>query len=61
MDALEALKKEDHYILVMVDQAFGFRSSLGTEHRLRDWLIYIGVGIGFVLVLLLASMWKSGR
>jgi hypothetical protein len=30
-DALDALKKEDHYFLVMVGQAFGFTSVASTD------------------------------
>ncbi|SRR5258708_8501376 len=55
-DALEALKKEDHYILVMVDIAFANTSAAGREHRFRDFLIYIAVGIGVVLALLWWSL-----
>jgi hypothetical protein len=60
-DALDALKKEDHYILVMVAQAFGRGLTTSKENRLRDFLIYIAVGIGVVLILLLASMWRTGH
>ena len=56
-DALGALKKEDHYILVMVNQAFGSGSSSGAEHHVRDWLIYIAVGIAAVIVVL----WRAFR
>jgi hypothetical protein len=56
-DALDALKHEDHYILVMVGQAFGFGSHSVGGHRLRDFLIYIAVGVGLVLFLFLASLW----
>jgi hypothetical protein len=56
VDALRALRKEDHYILVMVSQAF--QPSWGgttNEHRVRDFLIYIGIGVGVVLVLVLIA------
>jgi hypothetical protein len=56
-DALDALKKEDHYILVMVAQAFGAGSAAGDGHRTRDVLIYLGVGIGIVLLLVLKVFW----
>ena len=56
-DALEALKKEDHYILVMVGQAFGVGSVSADGHRTRDVLIYLGVGIGIVLLLVLKVFW----
>lgn len=56
-DALDALKKEDHYILVMVGQAFGVGSVSADAHRTRDVLIYLGVGIGIVLLLVLKVFW----
>jgi len=59
--ALDALKKEDHYILVMVGQAFGVGSVPPGGHRVRDFLIYIGVGIGIVLLLVFASLWRAHR
>ncbi len=58
-DALDALKHEDHYILVMVGQAFGFGSPSAGGHRIRDFLIYIGVGIGIVLFIVLKTLWKA--
>jgi len=58
-DALDALKHEDHYILVMVGQAFGFGSASSGGHRVRDFLIYIAVGIGIVLLLVFASLWRA--
>ena len=60
-DALAALKKEDHYILVMVSQAFGAGLASGGGNRFRDFLLYIAVGIGVVLLLILASVWKWGH
>jgi hypothetical protein len=60
-DALDALKREDHYILVMVSQAFGFGSASANEHRVRDFLIYIVVGIGIVLFIVLKTLWKTGH
>jgi hypothetical protein len=59
-EALDALKKEDHYLLVMVRQAFSGASPT-TGSRLRDFAIYSAVGIGLVLILYLASIWKSGH
>jgi hypothetical protein len=58
-DALDALKHEDHYILVMVSQAFGFGSASAGGHRVRDFLIYIVVGIGIVLFIVLKTLWKA--
>ncbi len=50
-DAVDALKAEDHYLLVMVYRAFPeYRKSLLPTHRVRDYAIYIGVGIGVVAV-----------
>ena len=50
-DALDALKKEDHYILVMVYMAFpDSRKALVPTHHLRDYAIYIAIGIALVLV-----------
>jgi hypothetical protein len=57
-DALDALKKEDHYILVMVGQAFGFGSVPSMGNRARDFRIYIAVGIA-LLFLLLKAFWKA--
>ena len=58
-DALDALKKEDHYILVMVAQAFGRNSALGEGHRVRDFLIYIAVGVSVVIVALGIAFWQA--
>ena len=60
-DALDALKHEDHYILVMVSQAFGFGSASAGGHRVRDFLIYIAVGIALVLFIVLKTLWKTHR
>jgi hypothetical protein len=58
-DALDALKKEDHYILVMVQQAFGAGSATGDEHRVRDFLIYVAVGVGIVLLVIFKTVWDT--
>ncbi len=51
-DALEALRQEDHYILVMASQAFGSSGDLSeNKHPARDFLIYIAIGIAVVLIL----------
>jgi hypothetical protein len=60
-DALRALRKEDHYILVMTSQAFGAASTARGQNRLRDFLAYVAIGIGLVLALFLISMWKAGH
>jgi hypothetical protein len=60
-DALDALRKEDHYILVMVGQAFrpGLGTSGGDEHRVRDFLIYVAVAVAVVVVLMLYGAYHS--
>ena len=58
-EALDALKNEDHYILVMVSQAFALGPASPGGHRERDFLIYIGLGIGIFLVLLFVSFWRA--
>ena len=58
-DAVDALREEDHYILVMVYMAFPeFRSSLLPTHRVRDYLIYIAIGVGLVLVVIGLAEWR---
>lgn len=50
-EAIEALNAEDHYLLVMIYRAFPeYRKSLVPTHRVRDYAIYIGIGIGVVAV-----------
>ena len=50
-EAVDALKAEDHYILVMVYCAFPeCRKSILPTHCVRDYAIYIGIGIGVVAV-----------
>jgi hypothetical protein len=60
-DALDALRKEDHYILVMVAQAFGAVSATRTGNRLRDLLIYIAIGVALILTLVVTSIWRAGH
>lgn len=55
--ALDALKKEDHYILVMVGLAFGYGASSGTAPCIRHLLMYIYIGIALVLFLVLTTFW----
>jgi hypothetical protein len=54
-EAIQALRREDHYILVMVNQAFrpALGRAAGREHRVRDFLIYVAIGIAVVVVLIL--------
>ena len=59
-DAVDALKKEDHYILVMVYMAFSdYRKAIVPTHRVRDYAIYIAVGIGLVLALVGIAIWRQ--
>jgi hypothetical protein len=60
-DALRALRKEDHYILVMTSQAFGAALTARGQNRHRDFLAYVAIGIGLVLALFLISMGKAGH
>ena len=57
--AIDALKNEDHYLLVMVYAAFPeFRKAILPTHRVRDYLIYIAVGIVVVVVTIVAVIWR---
>ncbi len=58
-DALEALRKEDHYILVMAAAAFPGEAGgvFGLGSGMTKFLIYVVVGIIFVLLLI----WKHIR
>jgi hypothetical protein len=59
-DALTVLSKADHYILVMTNQAFRpIDNALASpNHRVRDLLIYIAVGLSVVIVLILFASYK---
>jgi hypothetical protein len=50
-DAKKSLRREDHYINVMLKQG------LASANRKRDFLIYIGIGIAVVLVIVGAVAW----
>jgi hypothetical protein len=60
-DALTALSREDHYLLVMVRQAFGTASTGpgGAPHRLRDFLLYVAIAVGLVVTLFLVSVYRQ--
>jgi hypothetical protein len=59
-DALHALKKEDHYILVLLYGAFPeYRTSLLPTHRFRDYMIYIAIGIAVVLACVGIAIWRG--
>lgn len=55
-EALTTLAKEDHYILVMTQEAFGGGSSPIRQTRPRDFLIYIAVGLGVVVLILVLEL-----
>jgi len=58
-DAIEGLKKEDHYVLVMVYCAFPeYRRSLLPTHHARDYMIYIAIGIALVLAIIGFAEWS---
>jgi hypothetical protein len=58
-DSISTLKKEDHYILVMVYSAFPeYRKTLLPTHRVRDYVIYIAIGIGVVLAAIGFAEWS---
>jgi hypothetical protein len=58
-DAIDALKQEDHYILVMVYCAFPeYRKALRPTHHVRDYIIYIALGIAVVLVRITMAVWS---
>lgn len=57
-DAILALNEEDHYILVLVYCAFReYRSTLLPTHRVRDYVIYIAIGLGLVLAIIGFAEW----
>jgi len=51
-DALESLKNEDHYILVIAAAAFGADAARGNNHQTPKYVIYVALAIGVALVLL---------
>jgi hypothetical protein len=59
-DSIDALKDEDHYILVLLYRAFlGDRKSLLPTHRVRDYIIYIAIGIALVFAAIGVAMWRG--
>jgi hypothetical protein len=59
-DAVDALKDEDHYILVMVYRAFPeYRKTIVSTHRVRDYIIYLAIGIALVLIAIGAAIWRG--
>ncbi len=58
-NAIDALKSEDHYILVMVYSAFpDYRKIIVPTHRIRDYAIYIAIGVGVVLTCIGIAIWR---
>jgi hypothetical protein len=58
-DAIDALKDEDHYLLIMVYRAFPeYRRAILPTHRVRDYLIYIAIGLGVVFIAIAAAVWS---
>jgi hypothetical protein len=59
-DSLDALKNEDHYILVLLYCAFPeYRRSLRPTHRVRDYAIYIAIGIAVVVACIAIAIWRK--
>jgi hypothetical protein len=58
-DALDAMKLEDHYILVMAYRAFPqYRKLLVPTHRVRDYVFCAVIGIALVLFIIGLSIWR---
>ena len=59
-DALDALKDEDHYILVLLYCAFPeYLRFLRPTHRVRDYVIYVAIGIAVVLACIGIAIWRK--
>jgi len=55
-DAIESLKSEDHYILVMLYCAFpGDRQLLLPTHRVRDFVLYVAISFALVALLVVVA------
>ncbi|MGA9039043.1 MAG: hypothetical protein WB421_00780 [Terriglobales bacterium] len=52
IDALQSLRKEDHYILVMVAEAFPSEAVSQDAIRMPRYLIYVAIAIILVFVIL---------
>jgi len=58
-DALDILRKEDHYILVLLYCALPeYRRSLLPTHRVRDYVIYIAIGLAVVCACIGFAIWS---
>jgi hypothetical protein len=58
-DAISALKREDHYLLVMVYRAFPeYRKAIMPTHHTRDYLIYIAIGMALVCLCIGNAEWS---
>lgn len=61
-DAIEALKDEDHYILVIIYRAFpDYRKAILPTHRVRDYVLYIAIGVGVVMACIFVAFEFAGR
>jgi hypothetical protein len=61
-DAIDALKNEDHYILVMVYVAFSdSRKAILPTHWVRDYLLYVGIGLAVVFAAIGFAIWTDHR
>jgi hypothetical protein len=57
--ALDILRIEDHYILVLLYRAFPeYRRALLPTHRIRDYVIYIAIGLAVVCVCFGIAIWS---
>lgn len=52
-DAVRTLKEGDHYLLVL------WTVNLPSEHRTRDLLIMVLIGLAVVAGLMIVAMWKA--
>jgi hypothetical protein len=63
-EAMQELKKGDHYIVVMADDALA-SGRLGIPelrtHRVRDLLIYVASALALIGALVAISMWRAGK
>ena len=59
-ESIDALKNEDHYILVMLHAAFPeYGRLISPSHHVRDYVIYIAVGIALVVIIVGLALWRS--
>jgi hypothetical protein len=59
-DAISTLKQEDHYLLVLIYCAFpDYRKAILPTHRMRDYMIYIAIGIAVVCLAIGVALWRQ--